>query len=1371
MPQGSLLPEYSIAPDEPVVDAGIGLLSDDPELAGMLLRLGARPEEVDGKLLCPVLNSPSVCRGPLESLGLDLLAKLLDRCVPLKAEYRYLSVAHLAGDEDYREAVLLRISRQLAASHRDSVGSSAALQKALAVLAQLDGDDEIPDDSDTEFCDDVSTPSASGDWDDMINGSDEDLVARIDDPDFIAKVAGSSSVSEGNHRSYNRTAAVLALEQLCTVLTTNLDDPCCEGAAMKLFPKCIESPELFEDRLRGVVAELAARTSHSEEEENQLVQRYFLARRLLDIAVAGGSQLTEALARLHTLLPGLLTQCAGSLPLTAEVCVVVDGVSGLGFEAGDLADLAVERKNVFETVPALLRAFVRRPMGGDGWSDGDEVVDSVVKSPVKNDWDLDGAGGAPPNEVDKYPPVGSIVAPGLVEDSLSNCGSVHPTPQQTRRDILRTPVSRASSGYPVNLKAWSPTPSPTSLPAVITPIDQASITRSLCGALSAVEPGRGGFDGRVIVQFFNNCLSSKNAALALETYMKYKEEKMPTADPAINLQVMDKVIKVLAIKEQWEEICHVMIPGDGRRILVRAVADPSLCTIILSAAVRAGHHDLANVLFKLHPKEDVGVGRHMAMIRSYGLQGDLSSALELFKELKAAAAAGDEAMMFVEDGGLARGSGSGVLSSLVYNCLLDAAVQCGNMDVVREVFEEMREAGKLDVVSFNTVMKGHLKQGNMRQARRIMREMQKSGFAPNLITYNELLHSMVQNKDRRGIWEVVDEMKRNRLPPNKVTCSILLKALTSHSHSSDVVRTMELVERMRGEMDEVLFSSVIEACIRIGKLDILSHKLQQYTTEGGLLKGLTAPTYGSMIKAYGHAKDLRKVWALWTEMRHRAVKPTAITLGCMVDALVTNRYPEDALLLIHEMLNTPECADCVNTIVYSTVLKGFALSKQVDRVFDVYQEMVMNNIPLNTVSFNTIMDACARGGMMDRVSDIFRDMEVQGIEPDIITYSTVVKGSRRRAIASCLREAFSVLRDMSGDSQNDRRRRFAPDEIMYNSLLDGCAKQHRVEQALELLDEMRANQVAPSNYTLSILVKLLGRARRLLEAFNMVEDLCRAYSFRANVHVYTCLIQACVHNRQLQRAMKLHDTMIEEYRVDPDQKTWGILEMAARVVRCAYGLSTANGMALCRKPPGMEPRVTEEVLSQIVQRGGKSAASQLAAPLLNELRRVSDGTVNLIMGNASRQEYAQLTRRDIPARCGGPPRCPPPPPPLSVALPPSSMCSVPIGDASSEFDHLQLSLAPPPPHHHRGGNPFLGLYPRGSYCGVPVSGTDGRGQSVSSSPPMPAAQALSGLPHLQLPSQMEFEQTMHDQQHHQFQSSLCHLVEKQVEKLTEPDGN
>lgn len=37
--------------------------------------------------------------------------------------------------------------------------------------------------------------------------------------------------------------------------------------------------------------------------------------------------------------------------------------------------------------------------------------------------------------------------------------------------------------------------------------------------------------------------------------------------------------------------------------------------------------------------------------------------------------------------------------------------------------------------------------------------------------------------------------------------------------------------------------------------------------------------------------------------------------------------------------------------------------------------------------------------------------------------------------------------------------------------------------------------------------------------------------------------------------------------------------------------------------PGMEARVTDEILNQIAQRGGRPAASQLAAPLLSELRR------------------------------------------------------------------------------------------------------------------------------------------------------------------------
>jgi len=153
------------------------------------------------------------------------------------------------------------------------------------------------------------------------------------------------------------------------------------------------------------------------------------------------------------------------------------------------------------------------------------------------------------------------------------------------------------------------------------------------------------------------------------------------------------------------------------------------------------------------------------------------------------------------------------------------------------------------------------------------------------------------------------------------------------------------------------------------------------------------------------------------------------------------------------------------------------------------------------------------------------------VEPDIITYSTIVKGY---CLEGDVDRAFSVLDDMKSDEK------FAPDEIMYNSILDGCAKQHRVEDALKVLDEMKSTGIIPSNYTLSILVKLLGHARRLNQAFRMVEELSTQHGFRPNVQVYTCLVQACVHAGQIQRALTTFATM-QKQSVIPDSVAFGVV--------------------------------------------------------------------------------------------------------------------------------------------------------------------------------------------------------------------------------------
>merc|ERR1719269_558188 len=163
-------------------------------------------------------------------------------------------------------------------------------------------------------------------------------------------------------------------------------------------------------------------------------------------------------------------------------------------------------------------------------------------------------------------------------------------------------------------------------------------------------------------------------------------------------------------------------------------------------------------------------------------------------------------------------------------------------------------------------------------------------------------------------------MKAADVKPNTVTCSILLKALTEHSHAADITNTMDLLKQMDEPMDEVLFSSVIEACIRTRRLDLLSEMMRKYANQGGLL-ALTAPTYGSMIKAYGQAHDVERLWELWNEMTQREVRPTAITLGCMVDALVKNNAVGSAWDLVNTLLQDEKMCGLVNIVIYSTVLK------------------------------------------------------------------------------------------------------------------------------------------------------------------------------------------------------------------------------------------------------------------------------------------------------------------------------------------------------------------------------------------------------------------------------------------------------------------
>ena len=53
---------------------------------------------------------------------------------------------------------------------------------------------------------------------------------------------------------------------------------------------------------------------------------------------------------------------------------------------------------------------------------------------------------------------------------------------------------------------------------------------------------------------------------------------------------------------------------------------------------------------------------------------------------------------------------------------------------------------------------------------------------------------------------------------------------------------------------------------------------------------------------------------------------------------------------------------------------------------------------------------------------------------------------------------FQILEKMT------RETKLKPDEIMFNSLLDGCAQKNKTEEAMELLEKMEKSGVIPSKW-------------------------------------------------------------------------------------------------------------------------------------------------------------------------------------------------------------------------------------------------------------------------------------------------------------------
>jgi len=422
----------------------------------------------------------------------------------------------------------------------------------------------------------------------------------------------------------------------------------------------------------------------------------------------------------------------------------------------------------------------------------------------------------------------------------------------------------------------------------------------------------------------------------------------------------------------------------------------------------------------------------------------------------------------------------------------------------------------------------------------------------------------------RRAWQLLDQLIELGLKPDRYTCSTIVKGMhIAGCTTNDIDWAVALIKRtgvaglsaggeeagdsFNGRLLEVLFNTLLDACVSIRDLDRMAEIFQMMES---CKVEPTSVTFGTLINAFGQAGRLENCHEVWKNMTDAKVVPTIITYGCYIDACIRNSSIDTAEQIFSDMV---KAGVRPNAVVYTSLIRGCAHAKQPLKALALYKEMRRQGVAATTVTFNSVLDIIARQ-LADpaKLEEVMDDMREADIAPDVVTYSILIKASCN---AGQIASALTLFRRLRSHGLHF-------DEVAFNTLLLACSKAEKVADAEEIFNEMIKQGMTPTHVTVSILVKMYGKAKMLTEAVKLVERVTDKYGLKPNLYVYTCLIQACVRNRQVRKSWEVFSSMLIA-GVMPDAITYGTViygciyqskfEMAMALVHHAYKIAPCAG--------------------------------------------------------------------------------------------------------------------------------------------------------------------------------------------------------------------
>ncbi|KAK2985727.1 hypothetical protein RJ640_000407 [Escallonia rubra] len=381
----------------------------------------------------------------------------------------------------------------------------------------------------------------------------------------------------------------------------------------------------------------------------------------------------------------------------------------------------------------------------------------------------------------------------------------------------------------------------------------------------------------------------------------------------------------------------------------------------------------------------------------------------------------------------------------VQNALISMYAKCGEVEVAREIFDQMPQK---DSVSWNSMISAYASRGVWAEAFELFGSMQANNIEVNIIVLNTIAGGFLRTGNCKGALELLSQMRHRGTQLDSVAVLIGLGACSDIS-----------VLSLGMEIHGLAIRNWCSGCDNVRNALITMYSrckdLRHANVVFRLAEAKSIITWNSIISGHTHWDQSEEASFLFREMLSSGVEPNEVTIASILPlcarvanlqhgkefhCYITRREQfKEYLLLWNALVDMYSRSGKISIakrlfnrlsqkdeVTYTSLIAGHAIQGEGRAAIELFEEMIRFHIKPDHVTMVAILSACSHSGLVVQGQVLFEKMSsVYGITPRLEHYACMVDLYGR---AGLLKKAEAIFVRMP----------YKPTPAMWATLIGAC---------------------------------------------------------------------------------------------------------------------------------------------------------------------------------------------------------------------------------------------------------------------------------------------------------------------------------------------